>query len=89
MRTNLLITPVAIGILFTGLLSAQSAGSQSSHWLRQMDRDRNGTVSKVEFLQFMGRTFDRLDTNRTGKLERNELRPLIGGRWDRIHTPPR
>jgi len=78
------------------LLGAKAAGStisgtdaKSGRLLRQMDRDMSGTVSKDEFLQFMGRTFHRLDTNRNGKLERNELLPLIGGRWDRIHAPLR
>jgi len=58
----------------------------TGHLLRQMDTDRNGTVSKDEFQNFMVRTgrtsptFERLDTNHNGKLERKELRPLIGGR---------
>jgi len=72
--------------LFAASPGAQAAGSQSSHWsqsgslLRQMDTDRNGTVSKREFLQFMRRKFYRLDTNHNGKLERNELRRLTRGR---------
>jgi len=88
MRTNRLILAAAVTVLFAGSLSAQAAGSQSGHWsqsgslLRQMDRNRNGTVSKAEFLQFMSRKFNRLDANRNGKLDRNELRPLIRGRWD-------
>ena len=96
MRLNHLIA-AAIAIPFAGSVSVQAAGSQSGHWsqsgllLRQMDTDRNGTVSKQEFLQFMSRTFtrngrtvsfNRLDINRNGKLERNELRPLIAGRWN-------
>jgi Ca2+-binding EF-hand superfamily protein len=61
----------------------------AGHLLRQMDTDRNGTVSKEEYGHFMvragwtGPPFERLDTNRNGKLERNELRPLIGGKWAR------
>jgi hypothetical protein len=80
------ITVAVIAILFAGSLSAQAAGSQSGHWsqsgylLRQTDTDRNGTVSKHEFLKFMSRKFYRLDTNHNYKLERNELRPLIRGR---------
>jgi hypothetical protein len=87
----------AIAVLFAGPLGAQAAGStmygsstaNSGQFLRQMDTDRNGTVSKHEFLQFMGRKFERLDTNRNGKLERSELRSLVGKRWDRIHAHPR
>jgi Ca2+-binding EF-hand superfamily protein len=44
--------------------------------LRQMDTDKNGTVTKDEFLQFMSQTFDRLDANKSGRLERGELRRL-------------
>ena len=86
MGTNRLILAVAVTVLFAGSLSARAAGSQSGHWsqsgrlLRQMDRDKNGTVSKAEFLQFMSRKFNRLDTNRNGTLDRNELQPLIRGR---------
>jgi Ca2+-binding EF-hand superfamily protein len=86
MRANRLVLAAAATALFAGPLSAQAAGSQSGHWsssgnlLRQMDRDKNGTVSKAEFLQFMSQKFNRLDTNRNGKLEPNELRPLIRGR---------
>jgi Ca2+-binding EF-hand superfamily protein len=77
MRTKCLIMVAAIGVLFAR--SAQAAGSQSFHsspLLRQMDTDRNGTVSKAEFSHFISRRFYRLDKNRNGKLEHNELRPL-------------
>jgi hypothetical protein len=83
MHTKLLAGAAAVAISLAGFHSARAAGSQSGHWsqssrlLLLMDRDRNGTVSKTEFSQFMGRRFRRLDTNHNGKLERNELRPLI------------
>jgi Ca2+-binding EF-hand superfamily protein len=83
-RIRCFIIAVVIAVLFAG--SAQAAGSQSGHssqtqsLLRQMDTDRNGTVSRTEFLHFMGRRFNRLDVNRNGKLEIKELRPLTGGR---------
>jgi Ca2+-binding EF-hand superfamily protein len=57
------------------------------HFVHQLDTDTNGVVSKDEFSQFMDKTFKRLDINRNGVLERNELRPLYAGRWGRIHTP--
>jgi len=44
--------------------------------LRRMDRDANGRVSKSEFLQHMSQTFDRLDVNKSGQLEPNELQRL-------------
>jgi hypothetical protein len=41
--------------------------------LRLMDTDKNGVVSKEEFLQFMSEEFDRLDADRNEQLERREL----------------
>jgi len=86
MRLKNLVIAAAIAVFFAGLPGAQAAGSQSGHWsqsgslLRQMDTDRNGTVSKREFVQFMSRKFNRLDINHNGILEPNELRPLVRGR---------
>jgi Ca2+-binding EF-hand superfamily protein len=41
-----------------------------------MDKDANGAVSKDEFIEFMSQTFDRLDVDRSGQLERNEIRRM-------------
>src|ERR1700680_1188390 len=57
--------------------------AEARRLLRVVDRDMNGTVSRDEFLQFMGRAFDRLDTNRSGQLEASELRALMNNSWDR------
>lgn len=53
--------------------------------VRMMDTDMNGTVSKDEFLQFMTQTFDRLDVNKNGQLEREELRHLDDPDWIVCH----
>jgi Ca2+-binding EF-hand superfamily protein len=45
--------------------------------LRQMDRDKNGTVSKGEFLRHFSERFDRLDVNHNRRLEADELRPML------------
>jgi Ca2+-binding EF-hand superfamily protein len=45
--------------------------------LRQMDRDRNGTVSKDEFLRHFSERFDRLDVNHDRRLQSDELRPML------------
>ena len=46
-----------------------------------MDTDKNGTVSKEEFLQFMSRTYDTLDVSRNRQLELNELRRMTVPNW--------
>ena len=45
--------------------------------LRQMDKDKNGTVSKDEFLRYFGERFDCLDVNRDRRLVSDELRPML------------
>jgi hypothetical protein len=46
-----------------------------------MDTDKNGKVSKQEWMSFMEAEFDRLDTNKDGvldvkELEKTQLRPV-------------
>jgi len=74
----------AVIAMLAGSLDARAAGSQSGHWAQaslfhQMDTNKNGTVSKIEFLRFMSRKFNRLDTNRNGKRERKERFPVCRG----------
>jgi Ca2+-binding EF-hand superfamily protein len=73
-----------IGVLLVGTMSTSAFAASNrtraaadrdvKELLRLMDKDQNGAVSKDEFLQFMSQTFDRLDVNRSGQLEPNELR---------------
>jgi len=51
-----------------------------------MDTNKNGKISKQEFLAYMGAEFDRLDKDRSGELDPKELaqsevrpsRPAVG-----------
>src|SRR5579863_922101 len=38
-----------------------------------MDTDKNGKISKQEFMKFMEAEFDRLDTDKSGELDAKEL----------------
>ena len=38
-----------------------------------MDTDKNGKISKAEFMKFMEAEFDRLDTDKSGELDPKEL----------------
>jgi hypothetical protein len=42
-----------------------------------MDRDKNGKVSKQEFMSFMEAEFSRLDVNHDGELDVHELTQLL------------
>ena len=38
-----------------------------------MDTDKNGKISKKEYMDFMGAEFDRLDVDKSGELDPKEL----------------
>jgi Ca2+-binding EF-hand superfamily protein len=57
--------------------------------LREMDRDKNGTVSKSEFLRHFSERFDRLDVNRDRRLESDELRPMLIPNSKGKKSPPK
>jgi Ca2+-binding EF-hand superfamily protein len=38
-----------------------------------MDTDKNGRISKKEWMDFMAKEFDRLDTDKSGELDPKEL----------------
>jgi EF hand len=38
-----------------------------------MDTDKNGRISKAEYMKFMEAEFDRLDKDKSGELDVNEL----------------
>jgi EF hand len=52
--------------------------------LLPMDTDRNGKISKREYMKFMEFEFDRLDTDRSGELD---VKELIQSRL-RVSHPP-
>ena len=41
-----------------------------------MDTDKNGMITKQEWMRFMGEEFDRLDKDKKGELDVQELRRL-------------
>lgn len=61
--------------------TASAATRDVQQLMRMMDTDMNGTVSKDEFMNFMSQTFDRLDVNKSGTLEPNELRQTTLPNW--------
>jgi EF hand len=50
-----------------------------------MDTDKNGKISKDEWMKFMSAEFDRLDKDHNGELDRNEL---LNSRLTMRHVSP-
>jgi Ca2+-binding EF-hand superfamily protein len=46
---------------------------QVKQLLLVMDTDKNGKISKQEWMSYMSAEFDRLDTNKSGELDPKEL----------------
>lgn len=65
---------------------AALAESEVKQLLLLIDTDKNGKISKQEFMNFMQAEFDRLDTDKSGELDTKELaqsqlrvsRPAVG-----------
>jgi Ca2+-binding EF-hand superfamily protein len=56
--------------------------AEAKRMLILMDKDRNGKVSKQEFMSFMEEEFERLDKNKDGEFDVKDLtqtRVRIGG----------
>jgi hypothetical protein len=80
--------PLAFGVLFAvGGVFAQRASvpkpspdklelgeKEVKQLLLLMDTDKNGKVSKAEWMSFMSAEFDRLDKDKSGDLDANDLR---------------
>jgi len=60
--------------------NVQAGYEETKDLLRLMDKDKNGKVSKKEFMEFMEAEFDRLDTNHDGELDVKELSQIRVGK---------
>jgi Ca2+-binding EF-hand superfamily protein len=77
----LIAASFVVSTVSTVALAASKADRETRTLVQMMDKDKNGTVSKDEFMQFMGQEFDRLDVNKTGQLEAKHLRPIRNPSW--------
>ena len=79
----LLIAPLLVSGTMIGLAQAAdtppkvvAADAETKQLLLLMDQDRNGKITKQEFMNFMEAEFTRLDTNKDGELDVYELTGL-------------
>ena len=87
----LIATLACVSFLSTGALgfskrTERVADSQVQRLLQLMDKDKDGVVSKNEFIDFMLDRFDRLDVNGDRRLDPDELRALRIPNW---RAPPK
>jgi FlaG/FlaF family flagellin (archaellin) len=83
-KENAMIGRLAVVVGLAALLAAGGAGAadratadaQTKQLLLLMDKDQNGKVSREEFMNFMAAEFERLDVNKDGELDVNELTGL-------------
>ena len=79
--TSLIVCTVSSGALAVSKRTASTAERDVRELMHLMDTDKNGVVSKDEFMQFMSREFDRLDVDKSGTLERREMRAIRNPDW--------
>jgi EF hand len=85
LRTTLAVAVLATSGAMVGTTVAQNASvplvqdklaigePQVKQLLLLMDTDKNGKISKQEYMRFMEAEFDRLDKNKSGDLDVKEL----------------
>jgi hypothetical protein len=56
-----------------GAKNVDAGDAAARQLLALMDTDKNGKVSRAEFMAFMAAEFDRLDANHDGELDVKEL----------------
>jgi hypothetical protein len=95
-HTRKIVAAVGIAIVAAGLSGEAFAATKhrvtgARQLARQMDTNRNGVVSRKEFLRYearrggsraaASRAFSGLDTNKNGRLSIAELRPMTSPNW--------
>ena len=74
------------GLIFVGFAAAQKDGIEKhpdpailasenvKELLLLMDRDKNGKITKEEWMKFISAEFDRLDVDKSGELDPKQLK---------------
>jgi Ca2+-binding EF-hand superfamily protein len=78
---SFVISTISTAALAVSKHTATAAGKDVRTLVRMMDKDQNGSVSKDEFMEFMGKEFDRLDVDKNGSLQPAEIRSMRRANW--------
>ena len=85
-KANMLAGILGASLIFLGIATAQKDGIErhpdpailASENVKQllllMDADKNGKITKEEWMRFMSAEFDRLDRFKSGELDAKELK---------------
>lgn len=63
----------SVGVALGALAPGQDAPRTPRDYLQRMDSNGDGRVSRVEYIAYMDRGFDRMDADGNGVLEGDEL----------------
>lgn len=75
---------LAATIAAAGPVSAQSILGDPSTLLADADRNRDGSITRAEFIAARARSFDTVDTNRDGSLSVTEVAAVVPGSLERM-----
>jgi len=75
-KLALLIAAVAT-MSFAPLANAQTTGARGTDRVMTMDKDKDGMISKQEFMSMMEARFDAMDKAKTGKLTAVQVQEII------------
>lgn len=76
------VLAAALGV--TGPTAGQSSLADPSTLLADADRDRDGSVTRAEFIAARARNFDTVDANRDGRLSLAEVAAVATGSLERM-----
>ena len=79
-----LLNTLAASMFAVSLLAAPAVFAQDKskmvnmdEFMKSCDMDKDGMVSKAEMMKHMEKMFDKMDTKKTGKLDKNQTAEFL------------
>ena len=69
----------AVSLMAAPAVFAQDKGKMVNmdEFMKSCDMDKDGMVSKAEMMKHMEKMFDKMDTKKTGKLDKNQTAKFL------------